>query len=829
MMSSFDECFLASPCYPLFAGIERDLSQGRPVVLSAPPGTGKSTLIPLALLKRKSFKGKIILLEPRRLAARLVAERMASLLGEKVGETVGIRMRFDQRISAKTRIEVLTEGTLHRLLQRDISLEGYTTLLFDEFHERSIHADLGLALCLHVKRNLRPSLELIVMSATLDESMLLHYLDVADVHTCSVPMYPRTVLYQKDTSLVDQIPQIASIAVSRSKENPENSVLVFLPGMRELRACESHFQSEKKLSISLLHGSLSPSTQAHALLREPNKVILATSIAETSITIPSVATVIDSGYGKISRFDHGSGFSHLNLERISVASAEQRAGRTGRVGPGTCIRMWSEATHRFLPRATEPEILRDDLSRVLLDLTVLGESFESLSWIDKPPEGGIAAACELLAMLGLVDNSTLTTYGKRVAAWAVHPRIGALLMAAEQRNVLYEGALLASILEGRSTLAFQGDLEDALEPALSTGSLSSYPDGIQRTFRHYCRMLNLSSSKRSFAYHGDTFSLLLAAAYPDRLALLREPGSRRYLLASGRGAVLSKNSKYGGASALAVGSITLKKDDSSIIDALPLSRGYIETFHGINERRTVTLREDTLVPVVALEKHIGALVVSATPAQERTIEDLRTALSLLKREQLPFYAGITLWISRIRFLIEYSKDMFENSIFDNLIVDDTYIQSLIDGVIAENLRTRKSFYDLKDEEISPLLLSQLPFDLQAKIRKEAPSVVLLEPLQRSFKVDYSTLAAPRIAAKIQDLFGVTRLPCLAQGRIPLTIELLSPARRPVQITDDLEGFWKRGYREIRQELRLRYPKHSWPEDPVALPTKPGGKPNNKSS
>lgn len=826
------------PVQEILPALLQDLASASSVIVQAPPGAGKTTVIPLELLKHFPLDNKkIVMLEPRRLAATNAARWMAHLLGEEVGETVGYTIRFDRRVSAATRIEVVTEGILSRRLYNDPLLKDTGIIIFDEFHERNIHSDLGLALCHDLQQGLRNDLRILVMSATLDGASVSRILDGAPVISSAGRSYPVEIQYAGDHA-----PETMTEAVARSVrlalQETEGDVLVFLPGAGEIRAVQRDLDSGSLQPAPLivpLYGDLPFAAQETAILpSKRRKVVLATNIAETSLTIEGVRVVIDSGWVRQLRFDHSSGLSRLYTARVSAASADQRAGRAGRIGPGTCYRLWSEHTQRTLVPHASPEIHTADLSPLVLDLASWGiVNPDALQWVDPPAPAAVAAAKALLIRLNALDASGVATRtGIRMGSLPMHPRLAHMLLYAVGKGWGSLGAVLAALLSEKDILRAMpvnarrrtdSDMVDRLEAfsdwQLSQGNRDETVDTfacrtVERVAKAFCKSVGISFS--SCEADIEKIGILLAAAYPDRLAQKRD-NSDSYLLANGRGASLSPRSAVGRPAHLVA--VSVEDGDggnglihsASSIDITAVRREFPRWF----EKRRIVYWDSHQGKICAREEEkLEALVVSSKQVSVLPDEVCAGLLDAVRSEGL----GILQWSDaavrfrdRVRFLARYFPgewpDLSDAALLANL---DQWLKPwLMNNKPAASSRL----------DIFPALQAWLSFEQLRKMEGGVPSHLTV-PSGSRISLDYSGDGPPVLAVKLQELFGLSETPTVGWGRVPVVLHLLSPARRPLQVTQDLRSFWNSGYREVKKELKGRYPKHPWPDDPWnAVPTR----------
>lgn len=815
-------------------------------VLQAPPGAGKTTVVPLALLEAAWREdGRIIVLEPRRLAARAAATRMAQLLGEPVGQTVGYRMRLESKVSAKTRIEVVTEVILTRQLQEDPALEGVAAVLFDEFHERSLQADLGLALALDAQSVLRPDLRILVMSATLDADRLGAWLGAPVVRSLG-RMYPvvthylspqraATVSRRPHEKLQDLTPAIIREALH---EHPTGDVLVFLPGLADQRRVADKLASlPAHIDIHTLHGELPAEQQDAALRPAPQgrrKVVLATSIAETSLTIEGVTIVVDGGYARVPRFEPRTGLTTLGTEPVSQAAADQRRGRAGRLGPGTCYRLWTEAEYRELPHHLAPEILTADLSPLALELALWGtQDATSLRWLDAPPAPALAQARELLVRLqALTPAGHPTAHGRALAGLGLAPRLAHLVARGQKIGHGATACALAALLTERDILRPADgtfgppDLRLRLE-ALATGRAplpGLVPDAAAvRRVREAAAVL-----RRRAGAHGeiepDVAGLLAALAYPDRLAQRETP--ERVRLISGQRATLPAEFFGQQDQFFAVAALDGLAAQPRASLAAPLSRAELEEYFAEQlETRDEVRWDDAAGRVTARRlRRLGALVLSdttlATPDPALLMSALLDGLRAGGIARLPWSESATQLRERLAFLHHLLPDTWPS-------VSDADLLDTLEDWLGPYLTNVKSLADLSRVDFGEALLGQLPggWAQRQELDRLAPSHLEV-PTGSNIRLDYSNPTTPVLAVRLQEVFGLLDTPTVGGGRVPLTLHLLSPGYRPAQVTRDLRSFWNSSYFEVRKELRGRYPKHYWPENPLKAQAIRGTKKQN---
>ncbi|MBN2201405.1 ATP-dependent helicase HrpB [bacterium] len=809
--------FPVEPCIP---ALSRALETNGCAVLAAPPGAGKTVRVPLALDGSPWLEGKkIIMLEPRRLAARRAAEFMSSLIGRKTGETVGYRIRGQSVVGRDTKIEVVTEGILTRMLHDRPGLEDVGLLIFDEFHERSLHADLGLAFSLDTRRHLRPDLRILVMSATLDCAAVSNLLGKSPVITGDTPSFPvetRYSQFQADRPL----PHRVADAVRRGLSLSDGDVLVFLPGMGEMRAVETLLagKPEPDVKVHLLHGDLSPAIQEAAFApaaEGTRKVILSTSIAETSLTIDGIRVVVDSGLSRVSRFDTRRGMSGLVTVPVSRAVADQRRGRAGRTAPGLCLRLWIEAEHDRLPENPLPEIRTADLAHLALDLAVWGEPFaENLSFLDPPDSGRLGTARELLIGLGaLKPDGSLSPHGKRMAALPIHPRFSHMILKAAERGWGSASCELAACLEEGGTVS-AGRKHDADIRSGMENLKSGRGPAVERILAQKRRLIEnagIAGKDRGEASAG----LLLAWAYPDRIGrrLADRPGV--YQLAGGFPASLPPG-PLSREEFIAVAEADAGGSNAGIYLAAPLSRREFEDEFGDKIVTTETVEwDDRAARVLSrTQRWFGKLLLDETDVTgdpEKVGRALITGIRRLGLHVLPWDAEAERFRNRVRWAGSVVPDMPDFS--DPALLEklETWLLPYLDGMSRLDQLSRL--------DLTEILKAGLSHDQRRGLDCMAPSHIQV-PSGSRIAIDYASPAGPVLAVRLQEMFGLAETPAVASGRVPLTLHLLSPASRPLAVTADLASFWKNTYASIRRQMQARYPRHHWPEDPMAAaPTK----------
>lgn len=792
------------------------LHRERIVILTAPPGAGKSTLVPLALRGEPWLAGqRISMLEPRRLAARTVAARMASQIGEPLGGTVGYRIRRESRVSAITRVEVVTEGILTRALLAQPDLGGCGLLIFDEFHERSIHGDLGLALARRAQALFRPDLRILIMSATLDEAQLARALGGAPIVTGAGRSFPVEVVYAPDDLPSDRDPvPTVSAALRRALRTTGGDILAFLPGRSEISRAASSLQdlAGESLDVRPLHGDLTMEAQQAAIVPGPKRrVVLATNIAETSLTIEGVRVVVDSGLARVSRFDSGLGLSRLDTVRIARDSADQRAGRAGRLGPGSAFRLWTENTHSSLAAARSPEIGDADLLPLALDLAVWGEPDASLDWITPPPKGALAEARRVLGGLGALRGESLTPHGRAVHELGVHPRIGHLLIEGRRLGLGGLAADLAALIEERDILPRDAgaDLSLRVEALRGRGRSSSPGGGVTRAreaAREHRSRLKLGAGEGSGA--PEDVGRLVALAYPERVAQRRPGSTDRYRLATGRGAKLEAGDPLTREEWLAVAHVDARDAEGRIFLAAPLEVSTIET----ETRDAIAWDSGRGVMVAQRERRIGDLVLDARPL-DAVPDEVKVGLlcgAVRSEDLLPRMmsdAARTLQ-ARVMSLRAWGRaDSFPD-------LSEAALLASLGEWLRPGLLASRSRPDLLRLDTAASLAAILDWNQRRQLDALAPTHIEAPTGSRIELRYFSDGAPPVLAVRLQEIFGWLDTPAVNDGRTRVTLHLLSPARRPVQVTQDLRSFWTSTYPEVRRELRSRYPRHSWPDDPL---------------
>jgi ATP-dependent helicase HrpB len=813
------------PITELLPRIAESLAAHPRLVLEAPPGAGKTTQVPLALLDAGWLSGrKIVMLEPRRVAARAAAGFMAEQLGESVGGTVGYRIRFENKVSARTRVEVVTEGILTRMLQDDPMLDGIGALLFDEFHERHLAGDLGLALALDVQASLRPDLRIVAMSATLDGERLAQFLDAPRLSSAgrSFPVDIAHFPPRREETLEHQ----ARRTIEHALATHPGDVLVFLPGQREIAKVDAALANANvDAEVLALHGELPIERQSRVLQPAADgrrRVVLATNVAESSVTLPGVRVVIDSGLAREPRFDPNSGFSRLDAVSISQASADQRAGRAGRVAEGWAYRLWPPSQR--LEAQRRPEIAQVDLAPLALELAAWGS--DALRFVDPPPAGALAAGRDLLQRLDALDaNGTIAARGRKMLALGTHPRLAAMLLAANDPHRVALACDLAALVESRDPLRSRSDAVAERWNALAafrkghvvadaSRSALAALDAAARQWRRRLRCEIAAPASAAAHELGD----LLAHAFPDRIAKQHPRDAKRYQLANGRMLRLPDDSALHGEPWIVAGELRFEAKDALLLRGAPLDEAMLRVefaahFHAGDEvrwdagrRALVSERIERFDGVVLVSKPAGR--VDPLQAAQALVDAVRE----LGLDALPWSEALSQWRVRVRSLRAWMPELGVPDLSDDAL------RASLDAWLKPAFAGKARLDALSTDELAEALKSGIDWGLRQRIDQLAPvRIEVPSGLQRG--IDYALddrgeePASPVLAVKLQELFGLAETPRIADGRIPLTIHLLSPAGRPLQVTQDLRGFWERTYPEVRKEMKGRYPKHPWPEDP----------------
>lgn len=809
------------------------------LILQAPPGAGKSTRVPLALLDAPWLGNRIIImLEPRRVAARMVATQMSKLLGEELGERVGYQVKMDSAHSKETKILVVTEAILVRMIQADENLDKIALIIFDEFHERSIYSDLSLALSLQIQELLRDDLKILIMSATLNAEKISSHLGDVPIITSQGRSYDVENIYldikvkQPNHKTIHTLTH--KTVVSAVKKD-SGDILVFLQGTKEIRNLQKSLKDtliKEDVQVLPLYSALSKKEQDRALLpSKMRKVILATNIAQTSLTIEGVRVVIDTGLEKLSCFNYSNGMNHLESAFISLESAVQRGGRAGRVSDGKCYKLWHES--KSLSATTKPEILRSDLSSLLLDLAEWGvEEFDELVWLDTPNSDVILQTKEVLKELHILDDRfKITVFGSDALSLGVHPRFAYMMLKADELSFAYEASLLVALLSEKSILKetlrdsdilsafrhlYERDFDERYINVYRAKEVLKSADYLHKKLK-FIKKRDVKTSKleKFEMYH---LGVLLLMAYPDRLALQRAKGDNRYKLSNAKGALIHNEDSLFNEELLVVASLHAKAKDSFINQALSITMLEIEKYFGeyIQTKESVSYNKESQKFDIREERYFLALKLSSKAVALSKKHDIKTLLIGLVKEEglsmLNWSKKATALKQRVEFINEHGQVAFES-------FSDTSLFATLDEWFMPYIGTLKSVKELQNLDIYPLLLSRLSWDEQQELDILAPQTLVVPSGSHIF-IDYSDVLKPALHVKLQEMFGLEETPKVLNSTLPLQIQLLSPAMRPIQITYDLKSFWKNSYGDVRKDLRGKYKRHYWPENPYeAVATK----------
>lgn len=808
---------MSYPIQDVIPHLKQILPANPVVILQAPPGAGKSTVLPLELLNEPWLADKkIIMLEPRRLAARSVAMRMASLLNEDAGETIGYRVRFENRVSARTRLEVVTEGILTRMIQSDNALEGVGLVIFDEFHERSLQADLAVALTHQVQSVLRSDLRMLIMSATLEGEKISARFGNAPILTSAGRQYPVTFIHvptEKDDRLAASVTQTIVKALREQK----GDMLVFLPGAGEINRVEQQLtEMHAGAMITPLYGDLPFKKQQEAILPDAGgarKIVLATSLAETSLTIEGITTVIDSGYARVPRFDPRSGLTRLETIRVTKDAADQRAGRAGRLGPGVCYRLWSVATERMLQPSRQPEILEADLTTLVLELAQWGiQEADQLTWITLPPSGAISQAKELLHALDALKENKITARGKEMLKLPTHPRLAHMLLVSDDKALATD---VASMLEERDPLPRESGSDLSLRVEVlrkwrageRVQAERSVLERIERLALAWRKVFKIDADNT--APVDEEVGRLIMEAYPERIARQQEKQGIRYKLANGRTALLPQHDPLMREEWLAIADLDAGTKEGKIFLAAPVSKEHLLT--RASEQESVKWDAARGMITARLESRIGNVVIATQPLQkipdELRIKILCEALREEGLKLLNWNDINTQWQARVLSLRAWRKDESWPDVCEAGLLQTA------GEWLAPFLGTASKRTDLQRLEVQPMLDAMLAWEQQQVLNKLAPSKLPV-PSGSLISVHYFQDGAPPVMeVRLQEMFGLPETPVINDGHTKILLHLLSPGYKPVQVTQDLKSFWHSTYHDVRKELRMRYPKHHWPEDP----------------
>ncbi|HBC85627.1 MAG TPA: ATP-dependent helicase HrpB [Lentisphaeria bacterium] len=826
------------PVEKILPQLREALAKGASVILKAPPGAGKTTLVPTALLDEPWLKDrKIIMLEPRRLAARSAAYRMSDNLGEAVGRTVGYRTRTDSKVSRDTRIEVVTEGIFTRQILGNPELENIGLVIFDEFHERNIHTDLGLAFALDVQANLREDLKILIMSATLDPEKIAVLFDKPAIVSCEGFIFEIKNKYLMKSSIRERMEDFMARAVGKALEEETGSILCFLPGVGEIRRVEERIRAQgipDDVMICPLYGDLDKKAQDDAIRPAPDglrKIVLATNIAESSITIDGVTVVIDSGLSRKSIFDPRTGMSHLDTVRVSRASADQRRGRAGRTGPGKCYRLWAENETSMMPEYDVPEILESDLANLALSLAEWGgtQSVSYLKWLDAPPAAKFAQSVELLKELGAVDEKgKITAHGKKMLAAGTHPRLANMIIRSAHLGLGSLACNIAAMLEERDLIKFRmgsrdSDLRLRLDELKKTSGTHHIDDSVRwriKTFsEEFRRRMGITFKECDSAMAG----VVLGFAYPDRIAKRREGEAPIYLLSCGRAAKFANHEPISKEEFLTIAELDDKDKDAKVLLAAPLKLKDIEHYFGSNIRKIESVEwNDRDGSVDARGRRMfGEIILEEFPIRNPDKNKIAEAILFGIRKR---GLGMLPWDNEAenlrRRIALVGRSDNKNDWPD--MSDEALLESLEEWLLPFLGGIRRAS-DFGRISLCEALKSQLDWKQKELLDKLAPTHLKV-PSGSMIRLDYREGDTPVLSVRVQELFGARAHPCVGGGKIPVLIKILSPSMRPVQTTSDLPGFWSSSYQFVKKDLKGRYPKHYWPENPMEVAPTRGLKP-----
>lgn len=828
---------IALPAAQIALDINKALEKHNSVVVTAPPGAGKSTLLPLTIMaglnnsangpsnagKTSSCTGKVLMLEPRRLAARQIAERMAHMIGEPVGQTVGYRVRFENKVSSQTRIEVLTEGILTRMLVDDATLEGVDVVVFDEFHERSINSDLALALTRQTQQIIRPDIKIVIMSATIDASRICNLLKAPLIES-EGRMFDVDIKYANANADRRDISQMAASATIEAHNRHKGDILVFLPGQGEIERCQQLLGSALlPTSVIPLYGNLPPQQQYKAIAPSRDgerKVVLATPIAETSLTIEGVRVVVDSGLCRQMIFDARTGLSHLETVRISMDMATQRSGRAGRVAEGICYRLWTKASEHLMGEQRKPEIEEADLAPMLLEIAAFGENdVKALPWLTMPPQSNVVKAHSLLISLGAIDEKgCITTLGKRMAALPCHPRIARMILQASDQLLKGVACDIAAILEEKDPMGESARTDLGLRiTTLRQARRNKQTDKWQRIAQiaaEYRRMAHVAEDNNDVA--PTDIGMLVAYAYPERIAMSID-NIGGYRLASGANVKLEQNDSQAGHKWLAIASLNNASTAAGrIFMAAPLNPDDLDDSI-ITERDNISWDSKQGCVLMQTERRIGKLTISSKPIHNAVAEDVVNIIcEAVKKDGMSMLdwsnAEVTRLQNRVAQVAAWHPELNIPDISTEHLTANA--KDWLPLYIDEGGHIKSTAAELKKLKLAEILWNSISYQTQLEINRLAPTHIAV-PTGSHIRIEYRHGAeAPVLSVRLQECFGMKRTPCIDDGRQPLLMELLSPGFKPVQLTQDLESFWQATYFEVRKELRRRYPKHYWPENPL---------------
>lgn len=808
------------PALSIADSINQTLKESANLVVTAPPGAGKSTLLPLTILEGLNSKGKILMLEPRRLAARQIAERMASLIGEPTGKTVGYRVRFENKVSAETRIEVLTEGILTRMLVNDATLEGIDAIIFDEFHERSIHSDLALALTLQAQHIIRPDLKIIIMSATIDTSFICQKLQ-APLIECAGRMFPVQTVYAKAEVDKYNIYKEVAAMVMRAHRDQEGDILAFLPGQADILRCEELLANSlagTSTQIFPLYGNLPPEKQRQAIAPSRHgerKIVLATPIAETSLTIEGVRIVVDSGLCRQLVFDAHTGLSHLTTVRISKDMAIQRRGRAGRVAEGICYRLWTQTSEHLMQEQRKPEIEEADLTSMVLDIAVFGEKDPmSLPWLTPPSHSNIYNAKHLLLSLQAIsEDGSATHLGKKMAALPCHPRIAKMILCSDTDAQKALACDMAALLEEKDPMSENADSDMTLRITMLRSQREKKNLGrwarIAQIAQEYRKLLQVKEDNHPV--DPEAVGSLISSAYPERIAMALD-NIGNFRLSGGQSLFIDKEDPMSTHSWLAIASLNAVGKKGKVFLSAPVN---------INDLPTSTYTNiswDSKAGMVRMqrESRIGMLVIESKPIHDADKEEVIDIIcSAVKKDGLSMFD----WneqVKRLQQRVAKIKQWHPEKDVPDLSTEHLMKTATewLPFYLEQEGKLKTTIAELKKLDLAEILWAQIPYELQEEIDRLAPTHILV-PSGSRIRIDYRPGAeAPVLSVRLQECFGMNQTPQVDNGRQPLLMELLSPGFKPVQLTQDLASFWQGTYFEVRKELKRRYPKHFWPENPL---------------
>lgn len=808
------------PALSIADSINQTLKESANLVVTAPPGAGKSTLLPLTILEGMNSKGKILMLEPRRLAARQIAERMANLIGEPTGKTVGYRVRFENKVSAETRIEVLTEGILTRMLVNDATLEGIDAIIFDEFHERSIHSDLALALTLQAQHIIRPDLKIIIMSATIDTSFICQKLQ-APLIECAGRMFPVQTVYAKAEVDKYNIYKEVAAMVMRAHRDQEGDILAFLPGQADILRCEELLANSlagTSTQIFPLYGNLSPEKQRQAIAPSRHgerKIVLATPIAETSLTIEGVRIVVDSGLCRQLVFDAHTGLSHLTTVRISKDMAIQRRGRAGRVAEGICYRLWTQTSEHLMQEQRKPEIEEADLTSMVLDIAAYGEKDPmSLPWLTPPSHSNIYNAKHLLLSLQAIsEDGSATLLGKEMAALPCHPRIAKMILCSDTDAQKALACDMAALLEEKDPMSENADSDMTLRITMLRSQREKKNLGrwarIAQIAQEYRKLLQVKEDNHPV--DPEAVGSLIASAYPERIAMALD-NIGNFRLSGGQSLFIDKEDPMSTHSWLAIASLNAVGKKGKVFLSAPVN---------INDLPTSTYTNiswDSKAGMVRMqrESRIGMLVIESKPIHDADKEEVIDIIcSAVKKDGLSMFD----WneqVKRLQQRVAKIKQWHPEKDVPDLSTEHLMKTATewLPFYLEQEGKLKTTIAELKKLDLAEILWAQIPYELQEEIDRLAPTHILV-PSGSRIRIDYRPGAeAPVLSVRLQECFGMNQTPQVDNGRQPLLMELLSPGFKPVQLTQDLASFWQGTYFEVRKELKRRYPKHFWPENPL---------------